>query len=659
MAPRYIALISIILVLSVVYVGSPTAAPEQVEPVDQPASAATELNAAERRWQLLTRQQQRMVEAFQNGPPRMVCFAPGTSTIFQEEMDKAFDVAMAKSMKIGRQSSNYVQGTRWARTATNGTAVGSAGDPITLTWTVVPDGTPIQGSSSDWGNGDDSELQGHLDTLYGNKATWLPLFEEVFDGWSAVTGITYVYVDYGNSTTAVPSANGTLSVEADIRISGHSIDGDASVLAYNYFPSYGDMVIDTDELNGVKDLCAPTNPGCDSEDGDAWANDYFHNLTNSSRRLRNMLYHEHGHGIGLGHVCPVNNTKIMEPYLNTVFDGLQHDDIRGGNAGYGDPSGSNNSIGNASDVTVTHDATTTVSDLSIDKSSEADYFKFTIAQTGIVRVVAKPSGESYYDDVPISGATCPTPNNYINSKAIQNLSVTVYDTDMSTVLRSSDLWPIGEDESSQIVKLTSTGTYYIRVATSSGAYVQMYDLDISLTDELHPMGVPTSDTNLAFGDINLTGASVQAYNAGTQAYESVSDIDTKRGYWVQVAGFSPDFSSYDNPVVGTVTYTLSAGWNLLSVPSDVCFDWDTSLIDVENGSTVDLETAAKTHAWVEDYAWIYDESSGQYDPIYNTGDLGVGGNKIPGGSSFWFYSHYNNVDLIFDVPMTGVCVVTP
>ena len=26
---------------------------------------------------------------------------------------------------------------------------------------------------------------------------------------------------------------------------------------------------------------------------------------------------------------------------------------------------------------------------------------------------------------------------------------------------------------------------------------------------------------------------------------------------------------------------------------------------------------------------------------------------------FWFYSHQNNVDLIFDVPVSAVCVVTP
>ena len=579
MTARYFALISIALVITVVYVGSH-------DPVSKQELPAEHLDVfdqvALQRWKQLTPHQQRMVEAFQNGPPRMVCFAPGSSKVFQEELDKATDVARAKAMlKYGAHTSNYNQGTRWYRTATNGTAVGAAGDPITLTWTVVPDGTPISGSSSDWGNGDPSDLEANLNQVYTNKATWLPLFQEVFDGWSDVTGITYVYVDYGNNTTAVPSANGTLGVEADIRISGHSIDGDANVLAYNYFPSYGDMVIDTDELNGVKDLCAPSDPGCDPEDGDAWTGDFFDSFADAtSLRLKNMLYHEHGHGLGLAHVCPVNNTKIMEPFLNTGFLGLQHDDIRGGQAGYGDPSGSNNLITDARTISVTHDATTTTNSLSIDKGSEADYFQFTIAQTGVARITAKPIGFSYYDDDQ-SGSSCPTPSNFINSKAIQNLTVTVYDTDQSTVLRNSDLWPIGENESSQIVKLDSVGTYYIRVASSAGSYVQLYELDISLTDEFHAMGVPTNDTNLTFANVNITGATVQSYNAGTQSYQSASDIDTKTGYWVQVAGFNPDFSGFDNPVVGTVTYTLSAGWNLLSVPSDVCFHWDTSLIDVE------------------------------------------------------------------------------
>ena len=46
------------------------------------------------------------------------------------------------------------------------------------------------------------------------------------------------------------------------------------------------------------------------------------------RSLRNVLTHEHGHGIGIKHSIPQNGTKLMEPALALEFDGPQEDDIR-------------------------------------------------------------------------------------------------------------------------------------------------------------------------------------------------------------------------------------------------------------------------------------------------------------------------------------------
>ena len=77
-------------------------------------------------------------------------------------------------------------------------------------------------------------------------------------------------------------------MRGDIRISGHYIDGNSNTLAYNYYPDTGDMVIDT---------------------GD----NYFNSTFSDSIRLFNVLQHEHGHGLALPHVCPMNETKLMEP----------------------------------------------------------------------------------------------------------------------------------------------------------------------------------------------------------------------------------------------------------------------------------------------------------------------------------------------------------
>ena len=63
-----------------------------------------------------------------------------------------------------------------------------------------------------------------------------------------------------------------------------------------------------------------------------------------------MLDHEHGHGVGLLHVCPINNTKLMEPFLNTNFDGLRHDEVRGGQRHYGHADEQNDTAATATDL---------------------------------------------------------------------------------------------------------------------------------------------------------------------------------------------------------------------------------------------------------------------------------------------------------------------
>jgi len=117
-------------------------------------------------------------------------------------------------------------------------------------------------------------------------------------------------------------ASGVLGVRGDVRISGHFIDGNSGVLAYNFFPNFGDMVIDTGDNT-------------------------YNNTASNSLILRNILAHEHGHGLGISHVCPVNQTKLMEPFLTTAFDGPQPDDILAGNRGYGDDNEHNDTPGTA------------------------------------------------------------------------------------------------------------------------------------------------------------------------------------------------------------------------------------------------------------------------------------------------------------------------
>lgn len=191
----------------------------------------------------------------------------------------------------------------------------------------MPDGTDVQGFNGEPDS--NSNLRAYLDGIYGNEATWLPILQSIFDRWSQVSGITYVYEpnddgaalrnpeDVNNPGTFLPSPYfGQAGVRGDVRISGHTIDGNSGVLAYNFYPDSGDatggdMVIDT---------------------GD----NFFTNTSGNSLRLRNVVSHEHGHGMGQPHVCPIETSKLMEPFVSAAYDGPRHDDIRHAQFSYGD-----------------------------------------------------------------------------------------------------------------------------------------------------------------------------------------------------------------------------------------------------------------------------------------------------------------------------------
>jgi len=181
----------------------------------------------------------------------------------------------------------FQSSARWTSTATNPGPLGQ-GDPTTITWSIIADGVNIPGFAGE--SAADSNLIATLDGIYGSAGgplsnrPWFPQLRSVFDRWSAVSGINYVYEPNDDSAAFAAASVGILGVRGDVRIGGHTIDGNSGILAYNFFPDNGDMVIDT---------------------GDNFYNDTSQN----SRGLRNVTAHEAGHGLGLSHVCPINETK--------------------------------------------------------------------------------------------------------------------------------------------------------------------------------------------------------------------------------------------------------------------------------------------------------------------------------------------------------------
>jgi hypothetical protein len=384
------------------------------------------------------------------GRPPEVCFAPNTDPALVDAYARALSAAR-ESNGLASTMAQVSDGSRWSYTATNGSGL-KQGDPTTLTWSIVPDGTAISGAIGELAAA--SNLRAFLKGIYGTDAAYLAVFQQVFDRWSELTGVTYVY-EPNDDKTALFGASGVLGVRADVRIGGHTIDGNYGVLAYNYYPNNGDMVIDT---------------------GDA----FYTNTSSNSLRLRNTVAHEHGHGLGFSHSCPINQTKLMEPYLTTAFDGPQMDEILGGNRLYGDDLEHNDAVANASDLGSVGNGTLTLHDLSVDDDADTDWFRFTVGAGKTASVTVTPTGATYLMGAQNGDGSCSAGTSF-NSLAQNDVAVQIVDANGSTVLASASSKPAGQAESTTSVSLPSgAGTYYVHVLPGASNAAQVYDLGLTI-----------------------------------------------------------------------------------------------------------------------------------------------------------------------------------
>ncbi|MBX7132719.1 MAG: putative Ig domain-containing protein [Fimbriimonadaceae bacterium] len=432
--------------------------------------------------------------------PAIACFAPGTP----EEVIQAFTQAMENAEEgawPSPLSPQYQLNTRWN--------IGSQGDPITLRWSFVPDGLSI---SNGIGEGvAPSNLFAQMDAQFGgNRALWISKFTAVFNRWSALSGITYQRVTAAGVDWDDGAAWGTAgsATRGDVRISMKFLDGNAGVLAYNFFPQTGDMVLDSGDIA-------------------RWGNasgDYL--------QLRNVVAHEHGHGQGISHVCPIANSKLMEPFLSTAFDGPQHDDIRASQRHYGDRSEPNNSTAAATDlgaiavgagVTRGPVPAPTVnfgSLLSIDANGENDYFRFTIPSGASISVNVTPIGTTYGDNA--QNTNC-TQTATVNSLAIANLAIDLIDSNGATVLSTAAGQATGLAENITRIWRQNPGTYYVRVyETDTPTQCQLYHLTVNVLANAAPIlgaignKVVNEESNLAF-----VATSTDADNGQARTYSLV------------------------------------------------------------------------------------------------------------------------------------------
>ena len=124
-----------------------------------------------------------------------------------------------------------------------------------------------------------NNIRAFFNGIHGSQSVWQPIFQSSYDRWESISGLDFEF-EANDDGAPWATSGGLLGTRADMRLSSHSIDGQSgsNTLAYNFFPDFADMVIDSDNLS------------------------FYSNATNGYVRTRNVLAHETGHGLGMHHV---------------------------------------------------------------------------------------------------------------------------------------------------------------------------------------------------------------------------------------------------------------------------------------------------------------------------------------------------------------------
>ena len=398
---------------------------------------------------------------------RAVCFAPGTPPEFLEQYD---DAAAYSAM------------FRWSLTANGST--GSNGCPVTLTYSFVPDGAQIHNGYLGGDEYAPNTLNATLTTLFGSAEAGKNQFRAALARWSELSGVNYVE-EPNDDGAAFPSSSGLLGVRGDIRIAIRALDGAGSVLAFNYYPNQGDMVLDS------------------AESWDAAGSPY--------RFMRNVVMHEAGHGLGLGHVWPLDQSKLMEAILSTSFDGPQDDDIRGVHSYYGDLYELNSTTATATNLG-TVSGQVKASNASTLSTSDWDWYQFTINS---------PQIDASDPNLDGSGNT-PTDN----TQAVGNLGFRLYGMDGVSVLTDVNNRAAGQTEIIS-VSLIKAGTYYLRVCATSASGPQRYEVSVTNGVLSDPCGVDTDGNGI--GD--YCDSQLALTDCPADIFVSANEADGARVTW--------------------------------------------------------------------------------------------------------------------------------
>ncbi len=426
-----------------------------------------------------------------------LCFSPETDNDY---------VWLATQMLSTNNPNAFQQADRWDRTVLSGTGL-EQGDPTILTYSFVPDGTFIPDAGFGTGN---SQLFAWLNSLYGSPAVWQDLFDQVFDRWAELTGMSYVYEPNDDGST-FRFFEGELDVRGDIRISAMVLDGNSGVLAFNFFPAFGgDMVFDAFDS-------------------------FFNNTSNNSLGFRNVTAHEHGHGAGMFHVCPRENNKLMEPFVTFAFDGPQLDDILNGQRHYGDVSEPNDNPAFATDLgSIGADESISLEQMSLDDNSDVDFYRLTLQTPALVSFTVTPSADKYFESPQTETCGVSEPAvSLIDFNLIHDLQIRVYSSDdLVNPILTAAVFPQGFPETLEL-PAPMEGDYFFEVYTPSTLEsVQLYDIDVSTSTLL---GIEAQTlTYLEPGVDNTFTVTLNPFEQSVQSGSEFLNYRTSPGAYTQV-----------------------------------------------------------------------------------------------------------------------------
>lgn len=371
---------------------------------------------------------------------------------------------------VGILATQFMGSGKWTRVASETPKANKQGNPVTVTWSIVPDGTSAPGLGTT--PSAPSDFRAWLSGIYGDnpsgipsEQSWFQLVSRVFEAMEENSGLSFVYEENDDGAPIIEKNQGQLGLRGDIRISARTIDGSgnpddqSNTLGFAYAPNFGDIILDS-------------------------ADPFYDDTILNSIGLFNALTHELGHALGLSHVCPLNETKLMEPLISRAFRGPQYDEFYSLQRQYGDEL-EGVSDGNDNDASTRATALTLDTEgflertwLSIDDNNDIDYYSFSAKRLDQIQAAVNPGSENYAEGP--ATQNCNTSATF-NASSQQNLIIDLLDMNGRTILASAAAAEIGEIEILSGYQFEADGTYFLRVNGGNTNSSQIYTLFLNVS----------------------------------------------------------------------------------------------------------------------------------------------------------------------------------